>query len=89
MKSPINMVLLVVTAICTASIYATNSNETLEKHKLGDYPGTWDWRGRSFVVNPVKNQTDGKSGSWAFAITSAIEAQYGLKYNVLGQFSPQ
>jgi hypothetical protein len=41
------------------------------------------------VIGRVKNQTDGKSGSWAFAVTSALEAQYGIKYNNIASLSVQ
>ena len=65
-------------------------NSRGEDHPLlKDFPVNWDWSTRSNVIGPVKNQTDGRVSSWAFAVTSAIEAQYGLKYDIAGQFSVQ
>ena len=56
---------------------------------VADYPRQFDWRQRQFVVSSVKTQADGYKGSQAFAITSALEAQYGLKYNQPVSLSPQ
>ena len=69
------------------AIVATVSCTEVTNPKLKDFPVDWDWRTRSSVIGAVKNQTDGKNPSWAFAVTSAIEAQYGLKYNNPGSFS--
>ena len=51
------------------------------KPVLKDAPTSWDWRERQGVVPEVKNQTDGMSPSWAFAVTSAVESRYAIKYN--------
>lgn len=50
---------------------------------------TWDWRNRANIIGPVKNQTNGRSSDWALAIASALEAQYGLKYDNPIQLSAQ
>lgn len=56
---------------------------------MTDYPQNWDWSSRAFVLDQVKNQTDGRTSSWAYAVTNALEAMYGIKYNKQGDFSVQ
>jgi len=66
MRKPFSLLVL--------AAFAVSESIQNDKPILKDYPGTLDWRSRSFAVSPVKNQTDGKSPSWAFAVASAIES---------------
>jgi hypothetical protein len=52
-------------------------------------PENFDWRTRSYVVSDVRTQPSGKVSAYAYAITAALEAQYGIKYNNGAKLSVQ
>ena len=60
--------------LALGAILATSQATVVSEEIVGDYPGSWDWRQRSFVVGAVKSQPGGPDASWAFAVASAFEA---------------
>lgn len=101
MRKHINLALLAVAGtlslalgsdITAENAFLSAPSDSTVKHDrplLKDYPKQYDWRQRSFVVPPVKTQPEGYKSSQAYALTSALEGQYGIKYNKGIQLSVQ
>merc|ERR1711990_489370 len=56
--------------------------------KFGAAPQTFDWRSKSGIVSPVKNQ--GQCGScWAFSTVEAVESAWAMANHSMTILSPQ
>ena len=76
------------TLVTTGSDAAAGTATSNKTTSLGQLPASVDWRERSNVVTPVKNQF-GCGSCWAFSAAQSIESNVALNTGTLMYLSPQ
>ena len=76
-----------------AGALSADEQATFEEHHAGDVavtalPAAIDWRAKSNIVTPVKNQ-GGCGSCWAFSTAETLESHIAIATGTLKVFSPQ